>query len=220
MRRSTLNFLVDTLILSLIAAIVSTGLIMAFLLPPGSGRSDVEPMGRGAGERSISMLWGMSRHEWGDLHWWLSVALIVGALLHLVLHWRWIVAMITRPALDLTDAQRRRRSVVAVLAVLLIAAVIAAPWFAPIHSTPRLTTTTSATATGEHGGDEMIRGSVTLREVEEMTGMPVDALLRALDLPADTSPEMRLGPLRREHGFEMSAVRDVVSQWRQSSAPE
>jgi hypothetical protein len=73
------------LIGSLLAA---TGLILAFRLPPGS-----------RGGHGLGLL-GWTRHDWGDLHTWLSyaaVALVVG---HLALHarWLWIVASQRRPA--------------------------------------------------------------------------------------------------------------------------
>lgn len=64
------------------SGLASTGLILAFRLPPGS-----------RGGRGLSLL-GWTRHDWGDLHTWLSyvaMALVAG---HLVIHsrWLWIVA--------------------------------------------------------------------------------------------------------------------------------
>jgi hypothetical protein len=38
-------------------------------------------------------LWGLSRGTWDDLHTWTSLVMIVGVLVHLVLHWRWIVCV-------------------------------------------------------------------------------------------------------------------------------
>lgn len=55
-----------------------TGLILKFRLPPRSGRS-----GRS--------LMGLSRHEWGDVHLWLALALILLILAHLLLHRAWLV---------------------------------------------------------------------------------------------------------------------------------
>lgn len=64
------------------SGLASTGLILAFRLPPGS-----------RGGRGLGLL-GWTRHDWGDLHTWLSyvaVALVVG---HLAIHsrWLWVVA--------------------------------------------------------------------------------------------------------------------------------
>jgi hypothetical protein len=54
-----------------------TGLLLAFQLPPGS-----------RGGHGLSAL-GLSRHEWGDFHTWLSYAFLALTITHLALHWRW-----------------------------------------------------------------------------------------------------------------------------------
>ncbi len=54
-----------------------TGLLLAFRMPPGS-----------RGGQGLSA-WGMSRHEWGDIHTWLSYGFLALILIHLALHWRW-----------------------------------------------------------------------------------------------------------------------------------
>jgi hypothetical protein len=48
-------------------------LIERYLLPPGSGR--------------LEILWGMSRHEWGEVLFWIAVTLAAVLTLHLLLHW-------------------------------------------------------------------------------------------------------------------------------------
>ena len=58
-------------------ALSGTGLLLAFRLPPGS-----------RGGRGLSAL-GWDRHEWGDLHAWISYAFLALILLHMALHWRW-----------------------------------------------------------------------------------------------------------------------------------
>jgi hypothetical protein len=39
-------------------------------------------------------LWGLTRHEWGNIHFWTAIGLMGALSLHLVLHWRWIVCMV------------------------------------------------------------------------------------------------------------------------------
>jgi hypothetical protein len=58
-------------------ALSGTGLLLAFRLPPGS-----------RGGRGLSAM-GWDRHEWGDLHTWISYAFLALILLHMALHWRW-----------------------------------------------------------------------------------------------------------------------------------
>ena len=59
MRRNTINFLVDAASALVVIGLVATGLLTRFVLPPGSG--------------SWRLLWGMGRHDWGDVHFWLAV---------------------------------------------------------------------------------------------------------------------------------------------------
>ena len=74
-----LNFVIDVLTLLVLLAMVGTGLVIRYLLPPGSG-------GHGAGPRLE--LWGLGRHDWGDVHFWIAVATIVVTLIHIVIDWK------------------------------------------------------------------------------------------------------------------------------------
>jgi hypothetical protein len=77
-RRGKVNFLLDAAILLVALAMVQTGLLLRFVLPPGS-----------RGGAGLSLL-GWNRHEWGDFHFWLAVTLVSLVALHLVLHWDWV----------------------------------------------------------------------------------------------------------------------------------
>jgi len=43
-----------------------------------------------------------SRHTWDDLHMWGGVVMIAVAMIHLILHWSWVVNMTRRMLKDLT----------------------------------------------------------------------------------------------------------------------
>lgn len=75
MRRTTLNFLVDFVAFLFMLGMIGTGLLVRFALPPGTG-----------GRLSI---WGLGRHDWGDMHYYFAIGLVVLLLIHLVLHWSW-----------------------------------------------------------------------------------------------------------------------------------
>jgi hypothetical protein len=66
MKRVHLNAIIDAIALVAFMALASTGLVVRYQLPPGSGEAFGRGMGRRAGERSIELLWGLTRHEWGD----------------------------------------------------------------------------------------------------------------------------------------------------------
>ena len=82
MKRSTVNFVVDVLTLLVVLMMIYTGLLLKWVLPPGSGHTKV--------------LWGYARHDWGQVHFWIAVALGGLLLVHLFLHWTWICAMVAK----------------------------------------------------------------------------------------------------------------------------
>jgi len=86
-KKTTVNLIVDVAILVLMLTLACTGLVVRYTLPPGSG-------GHGGGRGLL--LWGMDRHEWGGVHFWLAVALLVLLVLHVALHWGWVCGVCFR----------------------------------------------------------------------------------------------------------------------------
>ncbi len=117
--RKELNFLVDALAFLCFAFMVSTGVILYFLLPPGTG------------ERLA--IWGLGRHEWGDVHFYTSIAFLAVLSIHLVLHWKWIIALIK----GRESKYSRERLLCAVLATLALLAIAFAPTLSPVVSAGR-----------------------------------------------------------------------------------
>jgi len=93
-----LNYMLDMVIA--VAFILSALSGLVFL---GAGSGGYQG-GRNPGFQTE--IWGLSRSVWSDLHTWTSLVMIVGAVVHVLLHWNWIVCMtkrVLRPA-------RRQRS--------------------------------------------------------------------------------------------------------------
>jgi len=89
MSRATLNFIVDLISFVNLLILAFTGFIIKFILPPGSGgHGRGYRGGRGPGE--IKELWSITRHEWGDIHFYLAVLFVVLMAVHTILHWGWI----------------------------------------------------------------------------------------------------------------------------------
>lgn len=82
MTRNLLNFLIDGLTAIVMLGMISTGLLVRFVLPPGTG-----------GRMSV---WGWGRHDWGEFHFWLAVSLGVMLVLHVTLHWSWVCGTVHR----------------------------------------------------------------------------------------------------------------------------
>jgi hypothetical protein len=85
MKRRNLHLAIDAASLLVLLALVLSGIVLHSLLPPGSG-------GRGGGG-GLS-LWGASRHEWGELHFWFALAAVALMAVHVVLHWTWVCAAV------------------------------------------------------------------------------------------------------------------------------
>ena len=80
MKRSKLNFIIDIGAFAGFVVLTTTGILMRYSLPPGSGHH--------------SSIWGLDRHQWGGVHFWVSMTFFFILALHLLLHWRWIAAVV------------------------------------------------------------------------------------------------------------------------------
>ncbi len=235
MRRSTFNFAIDLVTLLVMLAMISTGLIIRFVLPPGTGGRE------GGGLR----LWNWGRHDWGDLHFWLAVSLGALLILHVAMHWSWVCGLLRRrrsapPGISRPVSHAARNVSGVSFLVLLAAGMAALVWTAQLDVVTlgqggRLTQNLAADAadqpvveptppprqpaTRAHDDEEFIRGSMTLAEVSAATGVPVERILQDLHLPPTTAPDMRLGWLRRQYGLEMSQIRTAIEGHERRPAP-
>jgi hypothetical protein len=133
MRKPNVNFVVDAAAFAALLGLISTGMVLAFKLPPGSGGREPMGGGRGAWSRPVETLWGWTRHDWGEIHLWIAGALLAALALHLLLHAKWIFAVVRgRPS----NASRIRLAAGA-LVVAVLAAAMALPWLATTESQPR-----------------------------------------------------------------------------------
>ena len=219
MKRITANFFVDAVAFTAFVLLTATGLVERYLLPPGTGH--------------FRALWGMNRHHWGQIHFWIAVTLMAVLGLHVLLHWKWIAAVVCgrRPE---TSGWRALLGIVGLVGLL---GLCVAPFLSvtePTGTRGRRYQDTQKQRAGErtsleepaphlrenvtnarrplHTGrtGSHIRGSMTLAEVEKTTGVAVKVVLRELGLPSDVPREERLGRLSRQYGFEMEEVRKIV----------
>ena len=191
MQRAKVNFVVDAVAFGAFVLLTATGVLVRYVLPPGSGR--------------FSTLWGMDRHEWGQIHFWLAVFLLVSLGLHLVLHWRWVVCMVKgRPS-----EGSGFRVALAVVGVLALAGLAGAPFIGPVEQTGEPARRLRFTEPDDRAADR-IGGSMTLREIEQRVGVPAAVILRELGLPPDVPTDERLGKLRKQYGFNIRDIRAIA----------
>ncbi len=79
MNKNKLNFLVDFLAFVAFLLVAKTGLIIFFFLPGGVRQGRYQEF------------WGITKATYSTIHDWAGIALIVLVIIHLILHWRWIV---------------------------------------------------------------------------------------------------------------------------------
>ena len=76
MVRATFNLIVDLAAAVSLVGMIATGYILRYPLP--------------ANMHKTHTLWGLTRNQRGNIHFWMSAALVSIVVTHLVLHWRWV----------------------------------------------------------------------------------------------------------------------------------
>jgi hypothetical protein len=195
MKRTTINFTIDAVGFVGFVFLTTTGVLVRYVLPPGSGRRAV--------------LWGMNRHEWGDLHFWIAIAFFCVLGLHLFLHWRWIVHMVRGKPQE-GSGLRFALGLVGILAVLAIAIT---PFGGSVEQ--------SGTSDVQGGGSsalthesERVRGRMTLIEIEQKTGVPKAYLIEHLGMSKDVQLNEGVAKLGKSFGFDIDDVRRIVREYK------
>lgn len=75
MKRTSLHFVVDAGLAVAGLGVLATGLLLEFVLPPGSRGDTVA---------------AWTRHEWGDVHLYAALALLGLLAVHVTLNWAWV----------------------------------------------------------------------------------------------------------------------------------
>jgi hypothetical protein len=77
MKKNTLNAIVDALLVITMVAVAFMGVLLGFFV------------GRGNVPQAQKYLWGLHRHDWGDVHLIFSLILVGLVILHFILHIGW-----------------------------------------------------------------------------------------------------------------------------------
>ena len=79
MKKNAIKYIVDAILFVDICSIAVIGLLLAFVVPEGKSG------------RSAKYFFGLHRHDWGDIHLYLSLLLLVLLIFHLWFNWTWII---------------------------------------------------------------------------------------------------------------------------------
>jgi len=199
MARPNVNLVIDSFGFAGFVLLTATGVLMRYVLPPGSGR--------------FTTLWTLDRHGWGSIHFWLAVAFLAVLAFHLFLHRRWIASVVKgRPR----EGSGARVALGCVGLVALLALAIA-PFASPVERAGGEVRSPGPHASAAES-TESIRGFMTFAEIEASTGVPAETLIEQLGLPPGTPKDERLGRLKTIHGFSMDDVRRIVEAQRATGA--
>jgi hypothetical protein len=193
--KSAANVIVDTVALMAFVVLAASGALIHYTLPPGSGH--------------FRTLWGLDRHQWGDLHFWIAIVLVGLMVLHVYLHWSWVVHVVkgSRP-----ERSSLRVALASVLGVSL-GIVAGLPFFAEVESVEE-SPHRMRSANLPKQPSETIDGSMTLQEIQDRTGVSAAVIVKELGLPPNVATDERMGRLRRQYSFEMDDVRTIVQKHR------
>jgi hypothetical protein len=207
MKRNTWNFWIDIVSLVTLVGLAMTGLLLEFVLPPGS-----------RGGQGLS-LWGYARHDWGEIHLGFAIAIMALMLVHIWIHWSWVYSTVTallgRQLVENASMARRAIYGLLFLVALTILFVGGLMWAkSQIQSGGR-------EEAGRHGWRSEgpaknvsghITGRMTLAEAAQSAGWPVEQLVKKLNLPADVDVNERLGRLRQRYHFDLEQIRAILSE--------
>ncbi len=188
MKRTNLNFIIDTVAFIGFVLLTTTGVLMRYVLPPGSG--------------SDSTIWGLDRHEWGGVHFWISVIFFSILALHLVLHWRWIANVVCGQH-QKASGFRAGLGIVGLITVIALA-------ISPLLSPVEIQSKELPSFSSHKSKNKIINGSMTLKDVEEATGVPASYVIESLGLLKSTSVNEKLGSFKKKQGIEVEDVRAIV----------
>jgi hypothetical protein len=80
MKKNDWKYLIDALLFVDLCSLAAIGLLLAFVIPSGKAASE-----------SSKFFIGLHRHDWGDIHLYLSLLMLGLVILHVWFNWTWVV---------------------------------------------------------------------------------------------------------------------------------
>jgi hypothetical protein len=227
-RKANLNITIDVILFLLLGLIAGIGFLLKYTLIHGSERNVIYG-------NDIDLLFlGMDRHEWGIVHFVLSIIFIGFLVLHIIFHWKMIICMLQ----SLFVLKKIRYFFVAFLIFAFMVSFIF-PFIVRPEIVERETlfrnskqdktkcqnTQGLLEETDEiHNDSELhqhhhiedfhqfeINGQMNLQVVSDRYEVPLDILPKEMGVPI-SERETKLGRLKRNYNFTMSDVGKAINK--------
>jgi hypothetical protein len=200
MKKTDWQYLVDTLLFICMVGIILIGLLLGLVIPEGPSTPE-----------SSKYFLNLHRHQWGNIHFYLSLTFIALLIVHLTLDWKWIKARANH--LFKKGWKTALVGTVVVSLLLLFAIWLFHPKEPGAYEGYGIGRgKTDILQTTEDQDTITVTGQVTFGELEIATGIPARTMFEALGLPAKTSQKETIGRLRKIHGFSLLDVRDALTE--------
>ena len=215
MKKSDWQYVVDTLLFLCIVGIALIGFLMGFILPKGPQAPE-----------SAKYFLGLHRHQWGNIHFYLSIAFVIFVIIHLVLSWSWIKRK-ARQLFKKGWGVMLGSTAAASLLILFFFWII----FPKLPGAYEDYGTRARSKAKQHQlieegypdpeeivfyeeGEKkiIITGQTTLRELEKVTGIPAKEIAIQLGVTSKVSPDETLGRLRKKYLLSIQDARDIISK--------
>jgi len=211
--------------------IAGLGFLMKYTLPPGRERF-LE-----SGDMARSQFLGLDRHQWGTIHLYAALFLLIILAIHIFLHWNMIVGIYRNMI-----KSKGTRTVLAVVFVSICAVFFIFPFLIRSSngrngnnpqsnygrhwnesdsdgshaSSPKNAqsdnTRNHRQGDSESEGTETLRGSMTIGEVASACNISPAEVKNRLKLPDNTATDEQLGQLKKRFGFTMQQVREAMPE--------
>lgn len=243
MKKSTLNLLIDAIMLVLMGILAGIGILIKYILLSGEARWEKY------GFNPDLQFLGLDRHEWGTIHLIVAIVLIGLLLLHIILHWKCITGIYCR-----IIPSRPLRISFGLLFLLIVLAFTSFPLLIKIdvsqyeniehnrHKNDILETTKAIDHSNQikpattirvqsnikeetehehqHDSSIEIKGFMTLQDIQDSYNIPIEILIKELKMPANTSANAKLGHLKKEYNFTMSDIETIIIQYNHKTNNE
>jgi len=234
--KSNINFLIDAFLLVIFSAMIGIGFMIKYVLLTGEQKTEK------FGANFEQTILGLDRHGWGDIHLYLGFVILGLLVLHIIFHWKMIIAMFGK-FFEKIHLQRTT----AVIFLSLCFLFIISPFFIKpqngaiqnkhfikrlkesqaqnhINNDKRIQYLAKNELNKEHLHQSHnqkvlnIRGYMSIAELCATHNIKSSNLKEKLGLPASLTDVTRLSTLRKQYGIKMSHIEEVITQTKKRKA--